>query len=73
MMMKAKKERTTFDASEEQLVLASLERDQLTEVKKHHFPRRRLKGFQVFVLWALRIYLLFMMAVVIYQVWSSAH
>jgi hypothetical protein len=73
MMMKAKKERTTFDASEEQLVLSSLERDQLTEVKKQHFPRRRLKGFQVFVLWALRIYLLFMMAVVIYQVWSSAH
>ncbi len=72
-MTKAKKECATFDASEEQLVLASLERDQLTEVKKQHFPRRRLKGFQVFVLWALRIYLLFMIAVVIYQVWSSAH
>lgn len=72
-MMKAKQDRSTFDASEEQLVLASLERDQLSEVKKHHFPRRHLKGFQVFVLWALRIYLLFMMAVVIYQIWSSAH
>jgi hypothetical protein len=72
-MMKPKKERTTFDATEEQLVLSSLERDQLTEVKKQHFPRRRLKGFQVFVLWALRIYLLFMIAVVIYQLWSGAH
>ena len=71
--MKHKEERATFDAAEEQLVLASLERDQLAEIKKQHFPRRRLKGFQVFVLWALRIYLLFMIAVVIYQVWSSTH
>jgi len=59
------------DALEQELVLSSLESGQLTEAKKKHFPRRLLKGSQMLVLWALRIYVLFMMAVVIYQIWSG--
>ena len=49
-------------------VLVSLEPDQLAQAK-HHFPRRSLKGSEVLLLWSLRLYLLFMMAVVIYQIW----
>lgn len=47
--------------------LSSLEPGQLTEAKKHHFPRRVLRGPQTLVLWSLWIYLLFMIAVVVYQ------
>lgn len=54
------------------LVLSALERDQLTGGKKQRLPRRHLKGFEVIVLWSLRVYLLFMMAVVVYQIWSGA-
>jgi hypothetical protein len=53
-------------------VLSSLEHDQLVKAKKHKIPRRRLKGPELLVLWGLRIYLLFMMAVVSYQVWIAA-
>lgn len=67
------KEHTHFDAADQQLVLTTLERGQLSEAKKQHLPRRRLKGFQVVILWALRLYLLFMMAVVIYQILTGAH
>lgn len=31
------------------------------------------KGPELLILWALRIYLLFMMAVIAYQVWIAAH
>jgi hypothetical protein len=55
------------------LVLSSLEHDQLVRAKKHHIPRRILKGPELAVLWALRVYLLFMMAVVVYQVCTAAH
>jgi hypothetical protein len=54
------------------LVLSSLEHDQLVQAKKHFIPRRILKGPELVVLWGLRIYLLFMMAVVVYQVWTAA-
>lgn len=54
-------------------VLSSLEPDQLARAKKHPIPRRHLKGPELIVLWSLRIYLLFMMAVVTYQVWLAAH
>jgi len=53
-------------------VLSSLEHDQLVRAKKHFIPRRHLKGPELAVLWGLRIYLLFMMAVVFYQVWTAA-
>jgi len=58
--------------SEQDLVLSTLEPDQLAEAKKQRVPRRRLKGPELMVIWFLRIYLLFMIAVVIYQVWTAA-
>jgi len=61
-----------LNSLEEKLVLSSLESGQLAEAKKQHFPRRTLRGSQTLVLWSLRIYLLFMMAVVIYQIWTGS-
>ena len=58
--------------ADQKLALSSLEHDQLVKAKKHFIPRRHLKGPELAVLWALRIYLLFMMAVVGYQVWIAA-
>jgi hypothetical protein len=58
--------------AEEDLVLSTLEPDQLAEAKKVRVPRRRLKGRELLVLWFLRIYLLFMMVVVIYQALTAA-
>jgi hypothetical protein len=55
-------------SSNQELVLSSLELDQLAGVKKQPIPRRHLRGFEKFALWSLRIYVLFMIAVVIYQV-----
>jgi hypothetical protein len=52
-------------------ILSSLEPDQLTAAKQH-FMRRTLKGPEILLLWSLRIYLLFMIAVVIYQLWTGA-
>jgi len=68
-----KQELTQPSASDQTWVLASLEHDQLVKAKKHPIPRRNLNGPELVVLWALRIYLLFMMAVVAYQVWTAAH
>ena len=59
--------------SDQELVLSSLEPEQLAGLKKHFIPRRHLGGLEKFVLWSLRIYLLFMMVVVTYQVWTSLH
>jgi hypothetical protein len=58
-------------AADRILVLSSLEPDQLARAKKHPIPRRRLKGFELLILWALRLYLLFMMVVVAYQIWIA--
>jgi hypothetical protein len=58
--------------SDQNWVLSSLEPDQLANAKKHPIPRRHLKGSELLVLWSLRIYLLFMVAVVAYQVWIAA-
>lgn len=60
-------------SSDQALVLSSLERDQLAGLKKQLIPRRQLKGLEKFVIWSLRIYLLFMMAVVVFQVWIGTH
>ncbi len=59
--------------SEEDLVLSTLEPDQLAEAKKQRLPRRRLRPSELLVLWFLRIYLLFMVAVVVYQAWTGIH
>jgi hypothetical protein len=60
-------------SSDQELVLSSLEPEQLAGLKKHLIPRRHLRGLEKFVMWSLRIYLLFMMVVVIYQVWVGLH
>jgi hypothetical protein len=64
--------RSLITPSDQELVLSSLERDQLAGLKKHLIPRRHLRGPEKLVLWSLRIYLLFMVAVVVYQVWIGA-
>lgn len=60
---------SSISSSDQELVLSSLEPNQLAELKKQRIQRRILGGFEKFVLWSLRIYLLFMMVVVVYQVW----
>jgi len=54
-----------------QSVLDSLEPDQLVATRARPFPRRKLKRSEIVLFWALRLYLLFMIAVVIYQLWIS--
>jgi hypothetical protein len=49
-------------------ILSSLEPDQLTGAKLQRLPRRHLKASEVLLLWSLRVYLLFMIGVVVYQV-----
>ena len=54
-------------------VIEALEPDQIISTKKrHYFPRRRLTRTEMILFWALRIYLVFMVAVVAYQIWTSA-
>ena len=72
-MTSKEKESSLISSSDQELALSSLEPEQLAGLKKHLIPRRHLNGLEKFVLWSLRIYLLFMMAVVIYQVWSSLY
>jgi hypothetical protein len=72
-IMARKQEHHVIDSLEQELVLSALEPDQLAEAKKQSVPRRRLKGLELLALWGLRIYLLFMIAVVVYQAWTGAH
>lgn len=58
--------------SDQTWVLSSLEHDQLVKAKNHPIPRRKLKGPELAILWTLRLYLIFMMFVVAYQVWIAA-
>jgi hypothetical protein len=67
------KGQSAITSSDQEMVLSSLEPEQLAGLKKHLIPRRHLKGPEKFVMWSLRIYLLFMMVAVIYQVWTSVH
>jgi hypothetical protein len=72
--MTEKNKASDFNNSlEQELVLSSLESGQLAEARKQPFPRRTLSASQTLVLWIMRLYVLFMMVVVIYQVWSGAN
>lgn len=71
-MVKKEQVHELISSSDQSLVLSLLEHDQLAKAKKHFIPRRQLKGPELLVLWSLRLYLLFMMAVVGYQVWIAA-
>ncbi len=52
-------------------VLTNLERDQLVQEKSAPVPRRQLRGGELLLVWALRIYLIFMMVVVFWQAWTA--
>jgi hypothetical protein len=53
-------------------VMTSLEPDQIVSSKdKHHCPRRQLTRMETGFFWALRLYLVFMVGVVVYQIWTS--
>jgi hypothetical protein len=67
-----KNDESQISPTDQTWVLSSLEHDQLVKAKKHPIPLRNLKGPELAVIWALRIYLLFMMTVVAYQVWIAA-
>ncbi len=65
------KEESKLEAPDSQasFVTSVLEHDQLSRASKRPVPRKNLKAPQLAILWSLRIYLLFMIAVVLYQVW----
>jgi hypothetical protein len=67
------KAHSSITSTDQELVLSSLEPEQLAGLKKHLIPRRHLRGLEKLVMWSLRIYLLFMLVVVIYQVLSTFH
>ncbi|MGA7559183.1 MAG: hypothetical protein WCF61_13615 [Terriglobales bacterium] len=54
-------------------VMTALEPDQIIFAKEHHHcPRRKLTRTEMILFWALRIYLVFMVGVVVYQIWTGA-
>lgn len=52
-------------------VREALEPDQLSSAKNmQHVGRRQLKPGTVIILWALRLYVVLMMLIIAYQIWS---
>ncbi|MGA2170643.1 MAG: hypothetical protein ABSG62_20835 [Terracidiphilus sp.] len=65
-------ERREFSDADAGFVLSTLEPDQLAEAMRVAVPRRKLRGGELALLWALRVYVVFMMAVVFWQAWMAA-
>ncbi len=58
---------------EQSRALTVLEPEQLAQAKRQHPPtRRRLTRGEILLLWSLRVYLLFMIGVVVYQLWTGS-
>lgn len=55
---------------EERRVIRALEPDQLAASRKS-IPRLDLRGGKLWLLWLLRIYVILMAGLVIYQVWTQ--
>lgn len=51
--------------------LSTLEHDQLVAAKREPIPRRQLQGGELALVWALRLYLVFMLVVVFWQAWIA--
>lgn len=60
-----------ISADDTRLVLSELEHDQLVAEKSAPVPRRQIGPGALILLWALRIYLLFMLTVVFWQAWIA--
>jgi hypothetical protein len=56
---------------DQQALISSLEPEQLSSAKAQHFSRRKLGPGETLLLWLLRIYVLFMLATVAFQVFSG--
>lgn len=54
-------------------VLAALEPEQLVLAKRRPLPRRALKPMEILTLWVLRVYLVAVMGILIYQVVTGGH
>jgi len=64
--------RAEVSSEELRSVMTALEPDQLISTKEHHHcPQRRLTRNEMVLFWALRIYLVFMVGVVVYQIWTG--
>lgn len=66
-----KDEQEHVSVADESLVLSTLEHDQLVAARREPLPRRPLKGGELVLAWALRLYLLFMLVVVFWQAWTA--